>query len=46
MSTEKQELIKSIGTLPEEFISKLFDYVEYLKFTYIMNNEPKDLIKK
>ena len=46
MSTEKQELIKSIETLPEELISKLFDYMEYLRFTSIINNAPENLIIK
>ncbi len=46
MSIEKQELLKSIETLPEELIVQLLDYMEYLKFTSVINNAPKDLIIK
>ena len=46
MSIEKQELLKSIETLPEELIGQLLDYMEYLKFNSVMNNAPKDLIIK
>ena len=46
MSIEKQELLKSIETLPEELIIQLLDYMEYLKFTFVINNAPKDLIIK
>ena len=35
MSIEKQELLKSIETLPEELASKVIDYMEYVKFMYI-----------
>ena len=46
MSIERQELLKSIETLPEELIVQLLDYMEYLKFTSVINNAPKDLIIK
>ena len=46
MSTEKQELINSIETLPEEFTNKVIEYIEYLKFVAITNNAPEELIIK
>ncbi|MCL2512820.1 MAG: hypothetical protein FWF08_02870 [Oscillospiraceae bacterium] len=48
MSTQKQELFDIIETLPEELSCKVIDYVEYLKFAYIMSeiNAPSDLVIK
>ncbi len=46
MSIEKQELFKSIETLPEELALQVLDYIEYLKFNSIIYNAPKDLIIK
>ena len=46
MSIEKQELLKSIEDLPEEIVLQLLDYMEYLKFNYIVNQAPKELIIK
>ncbi len=54
MSVEKQELLKSIETLPEELTSQVLDYMEYVKFMYVINQAPdsvvikdkEDLIKK
>ena len=48
MSTEKQELYNMIDTLPEELSDKVIDYVEYLRFVYVMNesNAPSDLVIK
>lgn len=46
MSVEKQELLKSIETLPEELILQALDYIEYLKFNSVINNAPQDLIIK
>ncbi len=46
MSIEKQELLKSIETLPEELASKVIDYMEYVKFMYITNKAPEELIIK
>lgn len=46
MSIEKQELIKSIESLPEELASQLLDYVEYMKFIYVANKAPNNLIIK
>ena len=46
MSLEKQELLKSIETLPEEIVLQVLDYMEYLKFNYIINQTPEELIIK
>lgn len=46
MSAEKQELLKSIETLPEELALQVLDYIEYLKFNSVINNAPQDLIIK
>ena len=46
MSIEKQELLKTIEDLPEEIVLQLLDYMEYLKFNYIVNQAPKELIIK
>ena len=41
-----QEIYNIIETLPEELYSKVLDYIEYLKFTTIIDKAPNDLIKK
>lgn len=46
MSTEKQELINSIETLPEELVLQVLDYMEYIKFNYNINKAPDNLIIK
>ncbi len=46
MSIEKQELLKSIETLPEEIVSQVLDYMEYLKFNYVVNHAPEEVIIK
>ncbi len=46
MSLEKQELLKSIETLPEEIVLQVLDYMEYLKFNYIINQTTEELIIK
>ena len=46
MNVRKQELYDIIETLPEEFSSKVLEYIEYLKYTDVINNAPKDLIIK
>ena len=48
MSTQKQELYNMIDTLPEELSDKVIDYVEYLRFVYVMGEEnvPSDLVVK
>ena len=46
MLTQKKELFDMIETLPEELSDKVFDFVEYLKFAYVMNEEvaPAELV--
>ena len=46
MNVRKQDLYDIIETLPEEFSSKVLEYIEYLKYTDVINNAPKDLIIK
>lgn len=46
MKVKKQELYDIIEALPEELSNKVIDYIDYLKFTSIINNAPKDLIIK
>lgn len=46
MTAKKQELCNIIETLPEEFSNKILDYIEYLKYSAIINNAPKDLLIK
>lgn len=46
MSIEKQELLKTIETLPEEIVLQVIDYMEYLKFNYVVNRSPEELIIK
>lgn len=46
MSIEKQKMIETLETLPEELTNKIIDYIEYLKFEYVSNNAPERLIIK
>ena len=46
MTVKKQELYNIIDTLPEELSIKVLDYIEYLKFSSIVNTTPKELIVK
>jgi len=46
MSAQKQELYTIIENLPEELTPKIIDYVEYLRFSYVMKNAPENLIIK
>lgn len=46
MTIKQQELCNIIETLPEEFSNKVLDYIEYLKYSSIINNAPDDLIIK
>lgn len=43
MSAKKQAICDIIETLPEEFSDKILDYIEYLKFSTIINNSPQHL---
>ena len=46
MSTQKQVLYNAIETLPEELSEKIIDYIEYVKFSYVMDesNIPEELV--
>lgn len=46
MSIEKQEILKTIETLPEELALQVLDYMEYIRFNYITNRAPENLIIK
>ena len=54
MTAKNKELYNIIKTLPEELSNKVLEYIEYLKYSEIMNTAPesviikdkKDLIKK
>ena len=46
MTVRKQELYNVIESLPEELSNKVLEYIEYLKYTDVINNAPKDLIIK
>ena len=46
MTAKKQELYNIVETLPDELSSKVIDYIEYLKFTSIMEQSPEELIIK
>ena len=45
MTTKQKELYDVIESLPEELSTKVIDYIEYLKFSY-MTKAPEDLIIK
>ena len=46
MTARKQELYNIIETLPEEFSNKVMEYIEYLKYSAITSQAPKNLIVK
>ena len=46
MTVKKQELYNIIEALPEELSNKVIDYIEYLKFTSVIDNAPSDCIIK
>ena len=46
MTVKKQELCNIIEELPEELSMKVLDYIEYLKYTTIINNAPQNVIIK
>ena len=46
MTAKKQELCNIVETLPDELSSKVIDYIEYLKFTSIIEQVPEELIIK
>ena len=46
MTVKKQELYNVIDTLSDEFLSKVLEYIEYLKFTDVVKDTPENLIIK
>ena len=46
MTVKKQELYNIIEELPEELSSKVLDYIEYLKFSIVVDNAPQNIIIK
>ena len=46
MTIKQKELYNVIESLPEELSNKVVDYIEYLKFSYMTNNAPDELIIK
>ena len=46
MTIKQQKLYNIIETLPEELSNKVIEFIEYLKYTDVVNNGPKDLTIK
>ena len=46
MNIKKQELCDIIEKLPEELSNKVLDYIEYLKYSAVIDNAPKNVIVK
>ena len=46
MTNQREKLYNVIENLPEELSDKVIDYIEYLKFSYVINKVPKELIIK
>ncbi len=46
MTARKQELYNVIENLPEDLLNKVMEYIEYLKYSAIINKAPKNLIVK
>ena len=46
MTIKQKELYNVIESLPEELSNKVVNYIEYLKFSYMTNNAPDELIIK
>lgn len=46
MTMKQKELYDVIESLPEELSNKVIDYIEYLKFSYMSNKTPDNLIIK
>lgn len=46
MNVKKQELCDIIEKLPEELSNKVLDYIEYLKYSAVIDNAPKNVIVK
>lgn len=46
MTVRNQELYNIIEALPEELSNKVLEYIDYLKYSEIIENAPEDLIIK
>ena len=46
MTAKNKELYNIIETLPEELSNKVLEYIEYLKYSEIMNTAPESVIIK
>ena len=46
MSIQKQKILETIETLPEELANQVIDYIEYIKFVYVSNKAPENIIIK
>ena len=46
MTMKQKELYDIIQTLPEEFSNKVIEFIEYLKYTDVINKGPENLIIK
>lgn len=46
MTMKQKELYNIIETLPEEFSNKVIEFIEYLKYSEVVNNAPQDLVIK
>ena len=46
MTAKNKELYNIIKALPEELSNKVLEYIEYLKYSEIMNTAPESVIIK
>ena len=46
MSNEKQQLINAIETLPDNLASQAYNYIEYLKLSYVDEKAPESVTIK
>ena len=46
MTIKQQKLYNIIETLPEELSNKVIEFIEYLKYTDVVNNGSQDLTIK
>ena len=46
MTAKNKELYNIIETLPEELSNKVLEYIDYLKYTEIINKVPEHLVIK
>jgi hypothetical protein len=46
MTVKKQELWNMVETLPDELSDQVLDYIEYLKYTFVLKNAPQNVKAK